>query len=185
MHNLHFIMTKADSATQAANIVKQELAGWGDENNWYSIGGIAAEDGKDDIENLEDARWGLSFVRKDGAKTCFSQVGDYVRKLIDAPITLEYGNHGEQKDFVTAIKTIIAELDGFCQQLDTANEKMLWAASQNIIYLYGIFGARKKLAAGEELPELFGWQFNQCGLTDMSYFNDGTQRYIVFLDMHS
>lgn len=56
MHTLHFILINADSAQDAATSAEGAILHWGDENNWRSIGGIASEDGTDDIDNHEDAR---------------------------------------------------------------------------------------------------------------------------------
>lgn len=62
MHTLHFLLIFADSAADAADSAHAEIADWGNEDNWRRIGGIASEDGLDDVENAEGARWGLSFL---------------------------------------------------------------------------------------------------------------------------
>jgi hypothetical protein len=51
MHNLHFLLIKADAAIDAAAEADSLILDWGDEDNWRSIGGVASEDGSDDIEN--------------------------------------------------------------------------------------------------------------------------------------
>jgi len=38
---------------------------------------------------------------------------------------------------------------------------------------------------GKEIPELYEWQFDRDGLTDMTGQTEGSRRYILFLDMHS
>jgi hypothetical protein len=48
---LHFIVVRADSAKEAAEDVTSEIINWGNEDNWRSIGGIASEDGSDDIDH--------------------------------------------------------------------------------------------------------------------------------------
>src|SRR5262249_15532871 len=62
MHTLHFILINADSAQEAASSAESEILNWGNDNNWRSIGGVASEDGTDDIDNHEGARWPLSFL---------------------------------------------------------------------------------------------------------------------------
>ena len=62
MHTLHFLLVMAESALDAASEAESTISDWGDCNNWHCIGGIASEDGIDDIENHEDARWGLSYL---------------------------------------------------------------------------------------------------------------------------
>jgi hypothetical protein len=62
MHNLHFLLINADSAADAASETESLILDWGNENNWRSVGGIASEDGSDDVENKDDGCWGLSFL---------------------------------------------------------------------------------------------------------------------------
>ncbi len=91
MHNLHFILIKADAATDAAFEAENLILDWGDENNWRCVGGIASEDGSDDIENHDDGRWGLSFldgeegIPKEG--TYFSRAVAYLHREITEPVT--------------------------------------------------------------------------------------------------
>ncbi len=59
MHTLHFLLINADSAAEAAAEASDEISDWGNENNWRRIGGIASEDGLDDVENAEGGRWDL------------------------------------------------------------------------------------------------------------------------------
>ena len=44
MHNLHILVTRAHSATQAEDDVKSYLDGWGDEDNWRTICGSVSQD---------------------------------------------------------------------------------------------------------------------------------------------
>jgi hypothetical protein len=102
MHNLHFILIKADAARDAGFEAESLILGWGDENNWRRVGGIASEYGGDDIENDGDARWGLSFldaeegVPKDG--TYFSRAAAYLQRQIMEPVTLPFGPYTTHSD---------------------------------------------------------------------------------------
>src|SRR5271166_4951267 len=90
MHNLHFILIKADSAAKAASAAENAILDWGNDNNGRSVGGIASEDGSDDIENHDEGAWGLSFldeeegVPKEG--TYFSRAVAYLHREITRPL---------------------------------------------------------------------------------------------------
>lgn len=187
MHNLHFIIVKADSASDAASEAESEISNWGNENNWRSIGGVASEDGRDDIDNHDGGRWGLSFldeleeIPKEGSY--FARTVAYVQWLVKDPVTLEYQPWATICDFKEGITTVANHLMNF--DLENGELHELWAASRNIKQLYELLGARRSLAKGNDLPEFYDWQFDQTGVTDMTATSDGKQRYIVFLDMHS
>ena len=90
MHNLHLILINADSAEDAASSAESEILQWGNENNWRSIGGVASEDGADDIENHAESGWPLSFldaeegVPKDG--NYFQRAIAYLKRGVCDPI---------------------------------------------------------------------------------------------------
>src|SRR5271165_6865863 len=90
MNNLHFILIKADSAAKAASKAESLILDWGDENNWRCVGGIASEDGSDDIENHDEGTWGLSFLdEKEGVPregTYFSRAVAYLHREITQPL---------------------------------------------------------------------------------------------------
>jgi hypothetical protein len=186
MHNLHLILINADTAKDAAEDAKLEITDWGSDDNWRCVGGVASENGADDIENHENSRWGLSFI--DGDKlpqigTYFQRTIAYHQQQIRPPIKLEYAPHGEFADFQSALKAVTNEL----QKLTYSNISQLdlYGAEKNIKYLSELFDASKSLESGGEIPEFFSWQFDHNGLTDLTAQSEGVQRYIVFLDTHS
>src|SRR3954463_10209980 len=85
MHNLHLLLIHADSAKAAAAEATRLIEDWGGENNWRRVGGVASEDGSDDIENHEHGRWGLSFLDTDQGRpegTPFRRASAWLRLLI-------------------------------------------------------------------------------------------------------
>jgi hypothetical protein len=91
MHNVHFIVIRAESAEDAAASALAEIHNWGDEDNWRLVGGVVAEnieipknhdtnntitshdtqktrdvlnaqDTSECIENHQNGRWGLSWL---------------------------------------------------------------------------------------------------------------------------
>lgn len=185
MHTLHFLLINADSATEAADEALNEIADWGNENNWRRLGGIASEDGLDDVENAEDGRWGLSFLdHKEPSTrtdTAFERTTAYLLGLLEEPITLnDLSTHPSLQDAVTHVVAKLQAID-----FDTDAPSVLWDASRNLQRLQQLSCARSALRHGADIPELYSWKFAEHGLTDLTGSSDGRQRYILFLDMHN
>jgi hypothetical protein len=187
MHNLHFISIKADSATDAASEAENHMFDWGNDNNWRCVGGIASEDGSDDIENHEDARWPLTFldaeegVPKEG--TYFSRAVAYLNREITEPVTLTCEPFSTHPD----LRSAIAELCDMLRAFDPehGNRSDLWRVGRNLEHLTELMDGRNAVKHGEELPQFYEGQFDRFGLTDLSDQSEGARRYLVFLDMHS
>ena len=177
MHNLHFILIKADSAEEAASEAENLILDWGNENNWRSVGGVAAEDGADDIENHDDGAWGLSFLNddKDVPKegTYFSRAVAYLQSLIIAPLA----------DFPSRLVEFSDKLRAFDPQAGNGFE--LWRIGHDLENLSELVMSRAAHDSGQEIPELYEGQFDKNGLTDLTEQSEGARRYLVFLDMHS
>jgi hypothetical protein len=186
MHNLHLILINADSAEEAASSAENEILGWGDENNWRSVGGVASEDGTDNIENHDDAGWPLSFldseenVPKDG--TYFQRAIAYLKLSITDPIRLTYWPTPEYPDLKAALRGIADRLYEF--DPDTGSSQVMWEASRALKQIQQILDARGALA-DHCIPDFYRWQFDEEGLTDMTEHTEGARRYLVLLDMHS
>ncbi len=187
MHNLHFILIKADSAASAAAEAENPMLDWGDDNNWRCEGGIASEDGSDDIENHADGRWPLSFldaeegVPKEG--TYFSRAVAYLLREITETVTLPSAPFSTHPDLRSAIAELGDLLRTFDPEHDNSND--LWAIGHNLKHLSELMDSRNAAKQGEEIPQFYDWQFDHFGLTDMTEQSEGARRYLVFLDMHS
>jgi hypothetical protein len=187
MHNLHFILLEADSAKDAAFEAEHLILDWGNDNNWRSIGGVASEDGSDDIENLEDKGWSLSFLNdvagipREG--TYFSRALAFLHRQIKDPVTLPWGPCPTHPDLRSALRELSDTLSAF--DPDRGNSDELWAIGRNLKHLSELIDSRRARDQGEKIPQFYDWQFDQFGLTDMTEMSDGARRYLVFLDMHS
>jgi len=183
MHTLHFLLLKANSAKQAGAASQDLLLDWGNENNWRSIGGIASEDGSDDIENLDGGRWGLSYldeqegVPKDG--TYFSRAAAFLHREIAPPVILTSAH----PDFASALNELSGRLSRF--DADHGHTNDLWAIGRDLKHLSELIDSRRARKHGEQIPQFYDWQFDHFGLTDLTEQSDGARRYLVFLDMHS
>ena len=187
-HNVHFLLTKADSAKEAADNVLGEIASWGDDNNWRCIGGIASEDGTDDVENHQNARWALSFMQgkenipHDG--TYYSKTVAYIKEMITGKLTL-LSDSTQHIKITDAIEGIITNLRTFNEEKPDDDIYLLLRTGNAVKQLFEIVNARQRLKSGCELAELNAWEFDQTGFTDLSDEYEGGLNYLVYLDMHS
>jgi hypothetical protein len=176
MHNLHFLLIKADSAAEAASDAEDLIQHWGNEDSWRSIGGIASEDGSDDIENHDDGAWGLSFLDEDEdipkEGTYFRRAVAYVRQQIAEPLV---DLRSTLDRFSDALRNFDPE-SGLPEQLADIGRQLKHLSE----HLYG-----RRRETRSDIPEVYEWQFDQDGLTDLIGQSEGARRYLVFLDMHS
>lgn len=178
MHNLHFLLIKADSAADAAAEADSLILGWGDEDNWRSIGGVASEDGRDDVENHDDdARWGLSCLDREegipGEGTYFSRAVAYLDRQIAEPLA---GLRPALARFADELRAFDPEGEAPWEPGEIGRE--LERLSEHLC-------ASRARRLGAEIPEFCDWQLDRFGLTDLTGHSEGARRYLVFLDMHS
>ncbi len=189
MHNLHLILINADSAEDAASSAENEILQWGNDNNWRSIGGVASEDGADDIDCHESKGYPLSLlddeekVPKEG--TYFQRAIAYLTQSITDPIRLCCSLAEDYPNMKAALHAIADRLYDF--DPDTGSSQLMWEASRALKQMEQILDARGTLADASAggIPEFYSWQFDEYGLTDMTHNTQGAKRYLVFLDMHS
>ena len=55
MHNLHYLVTRAENPEEACSQVESEIYEWGTENNWRTICGCISEDNV--IHSTGQGRW--------------------------------------------------------------------------------------------------------------------------------
>jgi hypothetical protein len=180
-------LIKADSAAEAAAEAENLILNWGDENNWRSIGGVASEDGSDDIENHQEGCWGLSFLdEKEGIPkegTYFSRAVAYLHRRISEPVDLPFAPYTTHPNFTSALNELSDALSEF--DPDRGNTNDLWAIGNNLKHLTELIDSRRASEQGEEIPQLYDWRFDHFGLTDMTEQSEGARRYLLFLDVHS
>jgi hypothetical protein len=187
MHNLHFLLIRADSATDAASEADSLTLYWGDENNWRRVGGVASEDGAGDIENHQQGRWGLTFLDDADAisthQTYFSRAVAFLQRRITEPITLPFAPHSTHLDPALALRELSDRLAVFDANQGNTND--LWAIGRNLKHVSELIDSRRAHEQGEEIPQLYDWRLDHFGLTDLTEESEGARRYLVFIDMHS
>jgi hypothetical protein len=183
MHNLHFILVRAESAEKAAEQADSHIDDWGGIDNWFRLGGIASEDGTDDLESFDArAQWPLSFLDKEvgpgpnaGQATYFSRALAYIKRETTQP-------HVDLKAELLTLSKALAEINP-----DKDKPTDLWSISYQIRKSVHIMTARFDMSQ-EDTLEVKSGDYTEFGLTDLTeeqdYTEFGTKRYLVFLDMH-
>ena len=85
------------------------------------------------------------------------------------------------------MRSALSELGDRLRAFDPehGNSYDLWAIGRDLKHLSEIMNSCCAREYGEGIPELYEWQFDYFGLTDMTGQSEGVRRYLVFLDMHS
>lgn len=190
MHNLHILIVNADNANEAVKKAKSSINHWGDSNNWSSIGGVAGEDGKDDVECHEDgARWKLSYLQddNDGTKSNFQLTLNHIKEIASDPVKFNYlkGDQAGIKTLDDAKKFLAAEINNFSVQEDESIR--LYAITEAVSLLREVIDYRRieEDPKNNNQPELFAGTYDKVGLTEFTNCTEGRQKYAVLLDMHS
>lgn len=186
-HNLHFVLINADEATEAASEAKSLIPDWCDDDIECCVGGIASEDGSDDVENHDEGGWGLSFlnseegITKEG--TCFSRAVAYLHKVITGPVRLTTPPYSLLPDHRSAIIVLCDVLRAFYPE--HSNPYELREIVYNLNHLFELIKSRREIEKGFDIPQVHEWHFENFGVTDLTDQSTGAKRYLLFLDMHS
>ncbi|MEI7668606.1 MAG: hypothetical protein WCJ33_00810 [Pseudomonadota bacterium] len=185
-HNVHFLLIRANSAKEAACVADLNTREWGDKRNNYSrIGGIASQDGSNDIQNYDDGGWALAFLDSEDIPqngNYYSKAATYINKL-SAGNTINSNLPEHLTDFKTGIHNLREQLTHF--NPDCYNGDELGTLRVHLKHLYDVIGSNPALKTDLQIPELHAWNFIEEGCTDMTHLSLGKKRYIAILDMHS
>lgn len=169
MHNLHFLVVKAESGKKACSIAENYIMDFGTENNWRTICGAVSE--KDEVY-IEDEN---GYPPDENSNT-IAKINEKVFKWV----------HSESY-YRTSFEKLIKDgedkmdsLDWFSlmQYAEEQMEKCNALQSDSIDVL-------------DESFSYFSYKYDECGVTQYeTYLNknmddDNLQKWVVFIDMHS
>ena len=192
MHNLHYFVLRASSAVAAAEEIDAKLDSWGDDNNYYHIGGVACEDGTDNIDNWgkgDDDNWvSLSQMDEDDD---FPKTGTYYERAL-----------ADVREEIDTPEDLNEEIQGVIKWLGDININgtqpplpgvLLWQGSEFLLTTKDKLHARQSDRLGP--PSYRPWKVDDFGMTpiikghldDTGLHEENTdqRRYVVFVDMHS
>lgn len=165
MHNLHFVVTRAESPQDACDNVETLISDFGSEDNWHTICGCVSE--KNKVYDCGDGR----FSPQHTGFTTIAKIKRAVEKWIKQP---PYYGDAAKKKFAKAKKRI---------DLSTWSSSELFSLQYLAKHMYEALPYKdKKFDISKD--SFYSWHFDECGVTQDTDDNEG-QIYVVFVDMHS
>lgn len=159
MHNLHFIVVKAETGEDACSEAESFLFDWGNENNWRTMCGAVSEN--NEIYNSGDGRWA-----PDEDSDTIEKINTRVQGWI-----LEDGYGRQAKEAFDAGKNV----NDF-----TLSE--LWSLEHYAKKLH-----ERKSIGNKPFNVLedfyYEYEYDECGVTHID--GEEGKTWVVFCDMHS
>ena len=171
--NLHFIRVKADNPKDACNTVENTIEDWGTENNWRSIGGCVSSDNEvyrivDEENKFMNSRWvpdvDMTIEKINVMCNEWLKPADYYKKQFDKCID---GKEESPFDWYGAKK----HCEHMYQKGMTLNS----------------IKHDKRETFDVLKDEFYSWSLNECGVTSLDFiggYSGGSKLYVVYLDMH-
>lgn len=174
MHNLHFVVVKAESGEEATFEVESHISDWGDEDNWRNICGAVSED--NEVYITGDGRYAPE------ANETIERINATIAKWLEVPnVFEELLGKGQKFEELT-----LSQLNRLRGYIGEVYEQKFIASNK---------AARQ--AKGEKLSDTFNvltdsyrdWQYDECGVTnicdDVDPYSENAKTWVVFVDMHS
>lgn len=175
MHNLHYVVVKAETAEDAVSEVETMISDWGTENNWRSFGGCVSEDNEVYIVP-PTGTWGNSRWAPEENHT-IEMINQQVREWLkpdkhyqDIFDKCVSGDIGSPFDWYGAMK--------YCEHKFHSAQHEIKGREFDVLH-----------------DEFYDWHFDECGVThfmtkqfdrrNLDYEDPKHKRYVVFVDMHS
>jgi len=165
MHNLHFILVRANSGEEACKQAENEIMDFGTENNWRTMCGAVSED--NEVFNAGDGR----YEPKDTDYQSIDKINECVNEWIKSSW---YG------------ETARLKFEKGETNLSEWNEMELWSLSKYAEHLSEAHPFRERPFDCMKDDCFFSYKYDECGFTDLTHSaSDGDKIWIVFVDMHS
>ncbi len=169
MHNLHFLVTSADNASDACNTAESFISDFGDDNNYSCVEGALSEDNSLFVcKDVSNPRW----IRASDYATC-ELISSIFSKI------LEDSNNGSE-----AVNLMKYYLEG--RKL----RGMDWFIIERFAKSMKDRADAKDNSSGltfNVLTDSFcEFQYDEFGVSHTGYAKANLQKlYVVFIDMHS
>jgi len=175
MHNLHFIVVRANSGEKACQEADALIMDWGTDNNWRTMCGAVSED--NEVYDAGDGR----YEPKDTDYLTIDAINKCVEKWIGESF---YGETAKEKFSK-------GETD-----LSKWNAVELWSLSKYAKHLSESYSYKEREFDILKGDTFYHYEYEECGVTNMVYnmiedddeamSSAGKEKiWIVFCDMHS
>lgn len=167
MHNLHLVVTHADSPKEACNDVETYIEDFGTENNWRSIEGCVSED--NEVFVNDDEYNNKSWIEEEEFST-IEKINQKVKSWI------------EYKDYETEAPEILKRIANG-ERVDSTEA---WKAYKFMEMYYHSVSTGVDVEKFDVLKDnYFEFHYNENGVTHTGYEKGENQKtYIVFVNMH-
>tara|TARA_R110001606_G_scaffold19248_1_gene70960 strand:+ start:30 stop:539 length:510 start_codon:yes stop_codon:yes gene_type:complete len=168
MHNLHYLVTRAETPQEACSQVESEISEWGTDNNWRTICGCISEDNV--IHSTGEGRW--KPTETDTLEKINLQVSDWL-----------YPPDYYEKQFNKCV--------------DGKEESAFdwYGAKKHCKHMYQMGRTLNSIKHDKRetfdvlKDEFYSWSLNECGVTSLDNSGldteaGGSKLYVVYLDMH-
>jgi len=172
MHNLHFIVVKADTGEDACSEAESFLMEWGNENNWRTMCGAVSED--NEVFDAKDGRY-----RPDEDCNTIAKINKYVEAWM------------KDEFFSTTAKKKLAR----GKKVENFTTHELYSLEKYAKFLYEVKSLKQTKTylrkEGQKVSRnfnvlqdnFFAYSYDECGVTQT---DDGEGKiWVVFCDMHS
>ena len=163
MHNLHFIVTNADSHEDAICSIESEILDWGNENNWRSVFAAMSVHDQSVFFADDDSRF------NNIVESTYNSI-----KSIEAAINSEIQS-------VPHLHTVRQFKSDDTQLTELGYYKLEKYAR----HMHEAFKFKHKPYEIKSMQNFFEYQYDEFGITDFRCDGDPESSYIVFIDMHS
>ena len=165
MHNLHFILVKANSGQEACKQAENEIIDWGTDNNWRTMCGAVSQD--NEIYNANDGRYEPKDTDYQTIEAINNVVSQWTKENFYGGIAKEKIDKGEM-DFSQWV----------------AHE--LWSLSKYARHLSEAYSYKDREFDILKGDTFYACEFSECGVSDFCYDTDESEKiWVVFCDMHS
>lgn len=166
-HNLHFIVTKAESPKDACRDVENYIEDWGNDNNWRTIMGCISED--DELFQYDESH------KYDWDNTgTIAKINELMKGYIEFDPT----------DGLNMVSELIDDYKN--GNKPSGLKWLLCREFINILYHKAPYMKEGGVEFNVLENEIWEYQYDEQGVTHTGLNHDqNMKKYVVFVDMHS
>jgi hypothetical protein len=165
MHNLHFIVVRANSGQEACQEADSIIEDFGNENNWRTMCGAVSQD--NEVYNADDGRYQPSETQWFTIEKINQCVNNWLKDSFLGETARKKFEKGETN-------------------LDEWNQLELYSLSNYADHLSESIGFKHRSFNVLE-DTVFEYSYDQCGVTNFTELNANEEEkiWVVFCDIHS
>ncbi len=172
MHNIHFIVTSAESPEDACSNVECAIEDWGNENNWRTIIGCISENDHVYISE-KDSRFENSLNEFNTINKLNKELHDYISF--------------DPTEILNTVQETITRYNNK-EKIHPAQFYMAREAMNKMYQKAHHINSEGNISFNILEDEVYAWTFDEFGVTHIDVIgnnHEDVKKYIVVIDMHS